>query len=93
VLFDGAERTLSEISELTGVPHKTLAYRLAANWSIELLAAPVGQPNPNKRKIKYDGKEYGLKEISRLTGIARTTFSRKLNSGMSVDEIVAEKVI
>jgi hypothetical protein len=47
IMFNGRMRTLQQISELTGISHPTLHYRLAAGWSVEL--ATTVKPSSGNR--------------------------------------------
>lgn len=82
VSFSGETHSVSEWSDITGIPASALTKRLRSGWSAEkALTYPIRQ-----NLIEHNGETRSLAEWSRITGLSENTISRRIRRGWPVEK-------
>jgi len=89
IKYKGEERTISQWSDKTGIPRKTLEKRLRFyGWSVEKsLTTPV---KANWKYVEHNGERHTLNEWAKITDIGRSTIEWRLNAGWSIERSLTE---
>lgn len=90
--YNGEKHTISEWSEITGIPHDVLHGRLYLGWTVkDAIERPVGKTHgKNFIYVNYNGEEKSLLEISKETGISYTTLLTRHKKGISIENTIKE---
>lgn len=97
--MNGESHTLTEWSNLMGIPHDTIMRRIKNGWCVEdALTRPVRVQKNNAAKnvdaiqsghntaITFGNTTHTITEWEKITGISRTTIKNRLKQGMSVED-------
>lgn len=89
--FQGDTKTAIEWSEITGIPYRTLCFRIRSGWSPErCLEETVKSPSrTGPTLITLNGETNSLSEWAAITGLKRTTIGMRLQKGWSPENALA----
>lgn len=87
--FNGATRSLSEWSKVTGLNYGTLVWRIQSRWTAErALTTPSDNPLRNPY-LTYRGTTLRLNEWARRLGISPATIQYRRHSGWPDEKVFA----
>lgn len=82
--FQGEMLTTRQISEITGVPYRTIKGRIDQGFSI--YEAVYGSPNGKKIHLWLNNEKHTIKEWASITGLKTITIRARLARGWSVEK-------
>lgn len=87
--YQGAKRTISEWSRITGIPHGTITHRIRSGWSAE---RALTKPSHAKfAEIEFQGESRQIAEWAQIVGICEGTIRNRLRTGWSVEDALTRK--
>lgn len=87
VVFNGEEGCLADISEKSGIKHKTLYCRIRNNIDMsQLFESKIKRSNAVT--VSINGKEESIKSISQKTGLTRSTIESRIRAGVEGEELL-----
>lgn len=86
--FRGERHTISQWSEIVGLPRKTIEKRLSSyGWTVDdALTTPV---DAWKKPVQFNGQTKTICEWADDCGISRSTLCARLKKGMTIEEALA----
>jgi DNA-binding transcriptional ArsR family regulator len=83
--FNGADKTVQEICDETGISDFNLRYHLRQGKTVQ---DAIDINNTYNRKYLYQGKEYTITELASLIGVTHSTLNVRLKSGQTLEEAI-----
>jgi hypothetical protein len=90
--YNGETHTISEWSDKTGIPRKTLEKRLGKyGWPVERALTTPSKHHWNI--IEYNGEKKTIRQWSKERGIPVSTIHYRLNKNLPMDEVLKLKPV
>ena len=92
LLYNGEERTLTELANINGINPCTLYARVSKlGYSVEdALNIPVKN---HGSRYSLNGKSHTISEWSKITGMSLSTLQSRLKAGWTVERMITEPAI
>lgn len=90
--YKGEQRTLSEVSKLTGIPYVTLHHRYDVGMTDEQIVKNVNyrrSKNVKSSRFEVGDEMLTVSQIAERAGVADTTIYARLNSGIRGLDLLA----
>jgi len=88
ITIDGETKTVSEWSEISGLPYKTLQRRLYTGCKEEDLLAPVGTIYDHKFMIEINGVKKTMNAWAKEVGLPFSTVKRRYQRGVRGEDLL-----